>query len=182
MDKKDSFFEEMDMNFSNKFSDDFSQMGMEGISQMQKEMSESIKKTISDGMQLSEHIVEQLKKGVQCYVLTSLTDPHTPQTVIDCINYITWDHATRWAAEYKNGLFYHYRNGDRNQGHTDDYMDYIGDDQGKWRVRIVNNEFNCTLNGNNSHLQKTSEMHFIGWDRKKYKIELLQLPKGIKLK
>lgn len=111
----------------------------------------------------------------QWFVFTSLENPKETKTASTCLDYIPWDRNCRYTAEYKDGKFYLYENGDKKKCHTDVTLNYISDAGEKWQMKIEGDHFVHAPNGDYSRSHTATVMHYIGWDGRKWRAELLRL-------
>ena len=115
----------------------------------------------------------------QWFVFTSLENPQETKTASSYLDYLTWNTKGRWTAEYKDGKFYHYEDGDKNKCHTDSILNYISDAGEDWQMKIEGDHFVHAPKGDYSRSHTDTVMHYIGWDGRKWRAELLTLIDGL---
>ena len=96
------------------------------------------------------------------------------KTASYCLDYLTWDN-TNWTAIFHDGYFVHYRNGDKNNCHTEDFLYYKDINYNNFRLDIKGDKILISPNGDISKSREVDAIEYIGWDRKKWRAELLKL-------
>ena len=111
----------------------------------------------------------------QWFVFCSLENPQETKIASPYLDYLTWNTKVCQTAEYKDGVFYHYENGDKNKCHIDSILNYISDTGENWQMKLKGDHFVHAPNGDHSRAHTDTVMHYIGWDGRKQSAELLTL-------
>lgn len=117
--------------------------------------------------------------GEKWFVFTPLENSQEIKAPSLYLEYLTWNTRGRWTAEYKDGKFYHYENGDKNKCHTDSILNYISDSGDNWQMKVEGDHFILAPNGDNSRARTNKVVQYIGWDGRKWRAELLPLVNGL---
>jgi len=89
--------------------------------------------------------------------------------------YINYMHTNdRWTAIFKNNQFYHYKQGDPKQCHTDSFVAYQNENGLIGRLEIRNGKMFTGLHAIIPHLTE-GKMTFVGWDNKLWTADLVNI-------
>lgn len=108
--------------------------------------------------------------ALQNFVFTPHPEDSQTKTYSYCIDYMNL--GNRWTATFSNGTFYHYRNGDKKQMHTDDHLDYDTKKNGLWRLEIKDGRM---IVGPVNGKMAAGKMEYIGWDGAVWTAEPIRL-------
>lgn len=85
----------------------------------------------------------------------------------------------KWTAQYKDGRFHIYYKGDRGRSHTSDSIDYLGEDDRKYRAKICVSRDGGEITAwklmiqdvsRPDEWQEAAEMRYMAWDQKIYEM------------
>ncbi|OQD58964.1 hypothetical protein MBBAR_6c00740 [Methanobrevibacter arboriphilus JCM 13429 = DSM 1125] len=110
-----------------------------------------------------------MNMNTQFFVFTPNPENVEMKTSSYCIDYMNL--GNKWTATFKEGKFYHYKNGDVTKMHTDDHLDF-DDMNGKLnRLEIKNGKM---FVGPAGGPVKEGKMVYKGWDGKKWIADLIR--------
>lgn len=107
----------------------------------------------------------------QWFVFTPNPENAEMKTASDCIDYI--NNGVRWTAKFKDNKFYHYKEGNPSEFHTDDYLEFMDKNKKHCRLEIKNGKMFVSTDQSSSSL-KEGKMSYIGWDGKLWTADLLR--------
>ena len=81
------------------------------------------------------------------------------------IQYFAHDHS-RWSAEYKKGRFYLYCKGQKDRSHTSDHLDFLGDQEEKYRAVIEEGAFKIQKLSEEGEAKTVPELKYVAWNGK----------------
>lgn len=99
----------------------------------------------------------------QMFVFTPHPSDAEMRTYSNCIDYMNL--GNRWTAKYYDGKFWHYRNGNPQQGHTDSYLDF-DTAEGLMRLELRNGVMYVGKASDKGRNMSKSSMTYRGWDGK----------------
>lgn len=108
--------------------------------------------------------------NTQWFVFTPNPVNAEMKTATYCIDYM--NNGGRWTAKFKDGKFYHYNNGNPKDCHTDDHLDYDGEDGKLHRMEIKDGKI---LIGPFGGPVAEGQMKYKGWDGKLWNVDLVRL-------
>jgi hypothetical protein len=106
----------------------------------------------------------------QYFVFTPNPEGSQMKTMSYCIDYM--NNGARWTATFTNGTFYHYRNGDKNQMHTDDHLDYDTPGGALLRLEIRGDKM---YTGKPGSQLSAGPIEYKGWDGATWKADLVRM-------
>lgn len=111
-----------------------------------------------------------MAKNYQHFVFTPHPVDAEMRTESYCIDYVLND-SDRWTALYSDGKFHHYKDGQKSQGHDDDYLCYKNDSGETWRMEIRGGKMYV---GPNGKALNPGSMVYKGWDGKTWTADLVR--------
>jgi hypothetical protein len=107
----------------------------------------------------------------QLFVFTP--DPKHPEmrTVTYCIDYMNVN-GERWCSKFRDGQFWHYRDGQKNEMLHGPFCYKNADDGKRWELRIENGKMLIGPEGVALH---EGQMKYIGWDDKIWRADLVRM-------
>lgn len=81
------------------------------------------------------------------------------------IQYYAHDHS-RWSAEYKKGCFYLNYKGQKGKSHTSDHLDFLGDQEEKYRAVIEEGVFKIRKLQEEGEAETVPELKYMSWNGK----------------
>ncbi len=88
------------------------------------------------------------------------------------IQYLAHDHR-EWSAEYKKGRFYLYRKGQKRKIYTSAYLDFLGDQEEKYRAIIEEGVFKIRKLSEEGEAETVPELKYMSWNKKMHLVSLV---------
>ena len=107
----------------------------------------------------------------ELFVFTPSPEYPEMKTVTYCIDYVNVA-GERWTSKFRDGVFWHYQNGNKSTEHQGKLLYKNPDDGKSWELRIEGGKM---LIGPEGGSLKEGQMKYIGWDGKTWRADPVRL-------
>ena len=107
----------------------------------------------------------------QLFVFTPSPEHPEMKTATYCIDYVNVA-GEKWTSKFRDGKFWHYRDGKKNEMHHGEFYYKNSDDGKSWELRIEGGKM---MIGPQGGPFKEGQMKYIGWEGKIWRADLARL-------